>query len=118
MPLETLSWMLPAALFLLTVLFSTVWYFVRQEVQELKNNDEANNKRFLALESKITTTNSEIREEATRMIEKSQQRSDRDIELLRSDMRESMAQMREALRSTETNILNQMNLLFRANNSN
>jgi len=116
MPSGEFSWMLSGALFLLTILFGTVWYFIRSEVQSLKDADEHNNDRFLKIESKLEKGLSEMREEAKHMVEKSQQRADRDIELLRSDMRDQMAQMREALRSTEQNILNQLNLLFRANN--
>jgi ElaB/YqjD/DUF883 family membrane-anchored ribosome-binding protein len=116
MPVETLSWLFPGLLFILTVLFSTVWFFARQEIQDLKNSDTSNLDRFLKIESKLEKGLSEMRDEAKHLVEKSQARADRDIELLRADMREQMAQMREALRSTETNILNQLNLLFRANN--
>ena len=117
MPTEVIVWVFPGILFIVTVLVGVIFKFNREEFKELKDSNEEQNKRFQDLESKIAKSNNEIREEAMKMIEKTQQRSDRDIELLRSDMRESMTQMREALRSTETNILNQMTLLFRSNHT-
>lgn len=110
-----MSWVFPGILFLVTVLVGLIWSFLRSEVNDLKDADDDNNKRFQALEAKIQESHNNIRDEAKSMVEQSSQRSDRDIELLRSDMRESMSQMREALRNTEQNILNQMNFLFRAN---
>ncbi len=108
MPTEVIVWVFPGVLFLVTVLVGVIFRFNREEFKDLKETNEEQNKRFLALESKIEHNKNDIREEAQRMVRESQQRSEKDIELLRSDMREQMAQVRELMRSMEQNILNQM----------
>lgn len=114
MPTEVIVWVFPGILFILTVLLGTVYKFHQQEIRDLKDNNEDQNKRFQALESHINKSNNEIREEAIKMIEKSQQRSDKDIELVRADFREQMSQMREAMHRMESNIISQMKMLITA----
>lgn len=115
MPTEVIVWVFPGVLFIVTVLIGLIWKFNREEIKDLKDTNEDQNKRFLDLEAKIAKSSNDIREEARIMIEKTQTRAEKDIELLRADMRDQMSQVREALRTTEQNILNQMKMLFTAN---
>ena len=112
MPLETISWVFPGLLFLLTVLFGVVWGFLRTEVKDLKDADDENEKRFQALESLIDKTNNDARTEAKQMIRESKEITEKDIALVRADVREQMSQMRESLHRLESNIINQMKMLI------
>jgi NACalpha-BTF3-like transcription factor len=116
MPLETISWVFPGLLFLLTVLFGIVWGFLRSEVKDLKDADDENDRRFQALESRIEKSNDEVRSEARQMVRESKEITEKDIALVRADVREQTSQIREAMHRMESNIINQMKLLITAHN--
>lgn len=111
MPTEVIVWVFPGVLFVLTVLIGVIFRFNREEVKELKDANEEQNKRFLNLESAIIRSQNEIREETRIMIEKSQVRAEKDLDLFRADVREQMTQMRELIYKMESNIILQMKML-------
>lgn len=114
---EIVSWILSGALFLLTVLGGICWTFVREEAKDHANRIEqkVDNHRFQDLESRMSREVENVKESSERLMDKLQQRHDRDLEAMQSNFREQMSQVREQLKSTELNILNQMNLLFKSN---
>lgn len=115
MPTEVIAWVFPGVLFVLTVLIGVIFKFNREEVKELKDTNEEQNKRFLTLESSIIKSQNDIREETRIMIEKSQTRAEKDLDLFRADVREQMTQMRELIYKMESNIIMQMKMLMTAN---
>src|SRR6185437_1443860 len=114
MPLETISWVFPGLLFLLTVLFGIVWGFLRSEVKDLKEADDENDRKFQALEFRIDKSDNDVLNEAKQMIRESKELTEKDIALVRADTRENMSQMREAIPRMESNIINQMKMLITA----
>ena len=117
MPSEINSWIISSAGFLLSVLFGVIWNFTRLEIRELKqqNEQKVDNNRFLSLESKFNKDLEDMKDNSERLIDKLQSRHDKDLDAMQSNFREQMTQIREQVRASETNILNQMNLLFKSN---
>lgn len=119
MTLELSMYLLGGAIFVLTCLFGTVWGFMRQEAKDhaLKLDQKVDNGRFHELEARFTKELDSVKENGEKLIDKLQSKHERELESMQSNFREQMQQIREQVRQTETNILNQMNLLFKANNS-
>lgn len=117
MPIEVVSWVFPGATFLIVVLGSVVWAFMRSEVTDIKtkNENKVDLSRFQALEARIDKEMTDMRDETKNMIRDTKQASEKDVELVRADVREQMSQMRERIDRMESNILLQMKMLFTAN---
>ena len=112
---EIVSWVLSGALFLLTVLGGICWTFVREEAKDhaSKLEQKVDNQRFQELEMRMSKELESVKENSERLIDKLQSRHEREMEAMQNNFREQMAQIREQVRATEHNILNQMNLLFK-----
>lgn len=103
---ETLVWILTGAFFLISVLGGTVWVLIREETREhaalLKQ--KADSEDLTKIEDRWRSELASVKEGNEKLIDKLEAKHTREIDALAT-------RFGEALRTTETNILNQIKLM-------
>lgn len=105
---ETLVYVLGITMFLITVLGGAVWHMLRQEAKDhgeqikLKADTERMHEMELRWEAQLV----DVKNNNERLIDKLERRHDKEITELGQ-------RLGEAIRASETNILNQLHLMLR-----
>jgi len=111
---EVLTWILSGCFVILSALFGVVWNLIRAETKEHSRLLElkANSDRLVELDRKMEKDMESIVSNNARLIEKLEQRQQRDIEIVSSGFREQISGLKEAMQAMEKNILQQMSIMF------
>ena len=112
-------WVLGGLLTTLAAFSAVIWSMIRKEASDhsAKLEQKVDHSRFQDLEARFLRDVESVRDNNEKVIDRLELKHNRDMESMQSNFREQMQQIREALRTTETNILNQMNLLFKSNHN-
>lgn len=109
--IETLVWILSIAMSLITILGGVVWQMLRAEAKDHSEqiSKKADTERLHEIENRWASELVTVREGNEKLINKLEQRHDREIDQLGQ-------RLGEAIRSSETNILTQIRLMIQVIN--
>lgn len=112
--IEVLVWILGGACVVISAMIGVIWTWVREEARkqdqliELKANDT----RLTELDARFERELTAMREGNEKLVEKLQQRHDRDLDTLSTGFKDQIAGIKEQMSSMERNILQQLAIMF------
>jgi hypothetical protein len=106
---ETLVWVLTGAVTIIASLSGIIWSMVRNEAKEQAEQirGKADNDRLQEAEARWAQELNAVKEDGEKMINKLESRHDR-------EMQQMAERLGEQIRTTETNILTQIRIMFEA----